>query len=596
VDQDLEVIKKSASSSLVKALENIIDMQECLQSKSSLKSQQISEESAWKQKLDHCITEKNIKDATKVFKDISNRIELQPSVELLDSYSNLLALLLSDKQCFSVAFDVLLQLEDMYQIIEHEVIEMEQKYKHQRKILLSKFLKALGDIQLKHITSNKFTRIVNELFNMVHGMSEPFEQHLYFPRLMKSLLNLKSRPFKIQKIEQEVWEASLSSLKRNAKEISKENDILQNYGSLLPLSTYRKQQDLPFSFLLKILVKMGHNPPPHIVLNILHNDFPYNHLFSTRDLVSSVITLQNRKMETELDYEIDMGTLEHLCGILARKGSSSDVVSIMEYVDSIRQSGNAEYKPTEGLYESLAQSFASSSKKEDHLLFGVLAIMEADGFKPSFSLIRDLAQAVRSRSTVHRLDNCLHILSSRHDGVPPTTSALNCVMSGYADLGFVEKTYQVFEMFGDLNCDPDINTFILMLEAVYMNLSTALPRSRRDIQIDEEAQEWIDSQINVADTIMEAAREKGFDLDDSAHQLVDVYIRILLSTGGVDKASVYVEDLIADAGTRNELPPISHNTFKVIVQEYKRYDDYANIDFLQKLYQDAGYSRDLDIS
>jgi pentatricopeptide repeat protein len=309
-----------------------------------------------------------------------------------------------------------------------------------------------------------------------------------------------------------------------------------------------------------------------------------------------MITLQQRKNDPDLDYEVDMGTVEHVCGILARKGCSSDIVSIWEYMDSIRKSGNSSFTPSESLYELLAQSFASSSKKEDHLLFGVLANMEADGFKPSFSLIRSLAQAVRSRSTVHRLDNCLHILSSRQDGIPPTTSALNCVMSGYADLGFVEKTYQVFEMFRDLNCEPDINTFILMLEAVFMNLSTAIPRNRRDIQIDDEAQEWIDSQLNAANIIMEAAREKGFDLDDFAHQLVDVYIRILLTTGDVDKASVFVEDVIIEAGSRNELPPISHNTFKMIIREYKRDSDDANVQFVRKLYQDAGYTGDLDVS
>lgn len=595
-EQDVEIIKKSASSSLVKALENIIDMQECLQSKSSLKSKQITEESVWKQTLDHYITEKNKEDAIKAFRDIPNHIDPQPSMELLDSYSKLLKLLLSDKQYISVAFDVLLQLEDMYQIIEHEVIEMEPKYKHQRKNALSTFLRTLGDIKPTHINSHKLTRILNELFNMIHAMPETSEQHIHFPKLMKSLLNLKSRPLKIQTIEKEVWEAALSSLKRNADEISKDNYIMKNYGGLLTLSTYRKQQDLPFSFLLKILVRMGHNPPPHVVLNILHNDFPYNHLFSTRDLISSMITLQKRKLETDLDYEVDIGTLEHVCGILARKGSSSDIVSIWEYIDIIRQSGNSDYKPSEGLYELLAQSFASSSKKEDHLLFGVLANMEADGFKPSFSFIRGLAQAVRSRSTVYRLDNCLHILSSRQDGIPPTTSALNCVMSGYADLGFVEKTYQVFEMFRDLNCDPDINTFIIMLEAVHMNLSTALPKSRLDIHIDNEAQEWIDSQLNATEIIMEAAREKGFDLDHFAHSLVDVYIRILLTTGHVDKASIFVEDLIIEAKTRNELPPISHNTFKTIVQEYKRVDDDTNIDFIRNLYQDAGYTRDLDLS
>jgi hypothetical protein len=256
-DYDLEIIKKNANSSLVKTLENIIDMQKCLQSKSSLKTKQVSEESEWKRKLDDYIAEKNMEDAIKIFRYIPNHVNPQPSVNLLDTYSNLLTLLLSDKQYFSVTFDVLLQLEDLYQIIEHDVIEMEPKYKHQRKNVLSKFLKALADMKPKHISSQKFTMILNELFNMIHAMPEPFEQHIHFPKLMKSLLNLKSRPLKMQNIEKEIWDASLSSLKRNANEISNDTYIMKNYGGLLPLSTYRKQQDLPFSFLLKVLVQMG---------------------------------------------------------------------------------------------------------------------------------------------------------------------------------------------------------------------------------------------------------------------------------------------------------------------------------------------------
>lgn len=256
-DYDLDIVKKNANSSLVKALENIIDMQKCLQSKSSLKTKKVSEESEWKRKLDDSIAEKNVEDAIKIFRYIPNGVNPQPSLDLLDTYSNLLTLLLSDKQYFTIAFDVLLQLEDLYQIIEHEVIEVEPKYKHQRKIVLSKFLKALGDMKPKHLSSQKFAMILNELFNMIHAMPEPYEQHIHFPKLMKSLLNLKSRPLKMQKIENEIWDAALSSLKRNADEISNDKYIMKNYGGLLPLSTYRKQQDLPFSFLLKVLVQMG---------------------------------------------------------------------------------------------------------------------------------------------------------------------------------------------------------------------------------------------------------------------------------------------------------------------------------------------------
>lgn len=308
--------------------------------------------------------------------------------------------------------------------------------------------------------------------------------------------------------------------------------------------------------------------------------------------MSILIRLQSQKLENDLNYEIDIGTLEHACGVLARKGSSSDLISIWEYIDNIRNSGNVLYKPSEGMYELLAQSFASSTKKEDHLLFGVLANMEADGFKPSFNFIRGLAQAMRSRSTIHRLDNCLFILRSKHDGIQATVSALNCIMSAFADLGMIEKTYSVYEMFDYLKCEPNIDTFKFMMEAIHMNLSTAIPRSRKDVKIDSDGQEWIASQLNAAEVIMDVASDKGFGMDN---QLVDVYVRILLDAGEVDKASVFVENVINDFLTRKELPPISRGTFKAIAQEYSSVGNSANVNFIEHLYLNAGYNVKLSL-
>lgn len=262
LEHDVYVMKKEIKSGLVKALANVIEVQKYLQSRTkfpnTIDSTVDEQESSWKRSLDSYIAENEIECCIKTFLN-APALELNhPSGDLLVTYMNLLGVLLNDKTKFLVAFDVLIQFENSYQIIEHEGgMDVESKYKHIKKATLTKFFKALGELDSKQITSHKLTHVLNELFAIVHAMPEPFEQHIYFPNLMRAMLNLSFRPIKMQKVEIEVWEAALSSLQRNSKEISSDRSILENYGWLLSMSTFRKQQDLPFSMLLKLLVKMG---------------------------------------------------------------------------------------------------------------------------------------------------------------------------------------------------------------------------------------------------------------------------------------------------------------------------------------------------
>jgi|EP00979_Chaetoceros_neogracilis_P006828 pentatricopeptide repeat protein len=336
-------------------------------------------------------------------------------------------------------------------------------------------------------------------------------------------------------------------------------------------------------------------PTPEIVMNIVQNEYPYENIYTTRAILKAISKSQSNKLISMPDYILDMGTLEHLTCVLSRKGNSREMMMLWDYIQSVQAADNhPSYHATEGLYESLARAFVSSTRKEDELLFGVLATMEDQGLKPSFIFLRGLSQAMRTRSTIGRLDKASHILLSSHnaqryrykdDGatvVRATTSAINTIISGYADLGLFEKAYKMYNYFQDLDCEPDEHTFVFMLEAVAMNLSTAIPRGHNF-----HGHEWVSAQEEAADILVEEARYRGYQTNKF---LVDSYVKVLCTTKNLEKAKNFIVDTVLDAEQNGVRPNIVLKTFSNLAIDFALSGDLEGAHEVSQLCIVSGYN------
>jgi pentatricopeptide repeat domain (PPR motif) len=219
--------------------------------------------------------------------------------------------------------------------------------------------------------------------------------------------------------------------------------------------------------------------------------------------------------------------------------------------------------------------------------------MEDQGLQPSYIFLKGLSQAMRTRSTVSRLDKAGHILRNAHDayrnstdyeslGIRASTAALNTIISGYADLGLFEKAYSLYTSFADLNCDPDENTFIFMLDALYMNLSTALPSG---YTYGNQNRDWVNSQEETADILVQEASYRGFQTG----LMLEKYASILCVVGNVDKARNIIVDMVLDAEQNGQIPDITLDTFSCVSLAYASSGDTERADEIKNLCLVSGF-------
>jgi len=547
--------------------------------------------------------------------------------------------------------------------------------------------------------------ILTELSSTLHCIQDPLLQHELYPKFIRSLM--RSKRFKyaniVKHIEYEFWDIVLDSLSHDLSMISEaeaqqayaqaraqsqieekshdnfvnDNDttknvdceeensnkdggnyslkeqfrpILKEYETLLELSTYRRQEHLQFVDKLKVLVTNGATPRPEIVLNIIQNEYPYSNANNVYSLLQSLIHLQRHKKPTQLDYIVDLGTLQHLTVSPAKRGNTRAVSLLWKYMDLIRTSLETEeyvtssstsssssidsssscitstyYKPTEAIYENAAEAFSSSTKQgEDEMVFRIFAEMERDGMKPSRAFLNRVSESMRTRSSVKRLNKAMYILrSSYNDGwsssshtyptasggdgggdtsaaaaaLKPTTSSLNCVLAGYADLGYLDKAFRTFDEYRQLGCEPDEQTFGILMDACAMNVITAIPPNVQNPsenvdgndnangnRMDDFTCSWIESQVEIADAILETAKEMGFVCD---HHFVHTYVKILCTVDELDKAMRYVEETL-DEGRK-----VSQETFGLIAIGYARKGDMETVNYVINMTKKAGYKNGL---
>lgn len=328
-------------------------------------------------------------------------------------------------------------------------------------------------------------------------------------------------------------------------------------------------------------------------MNIVQFSFPYNDITNTRYIVRSLNKLQNNKDSDMPDYIIDVGNLESIAYPLSRKGMSRELMDLWSYIQTIQASGYPHYQATEGFLESLARSFVASRRQEDELLFGVLATMEEQGLKPSYIFIKGLAQSLRTKSTIARLDKGRHILfnslheNSNPDGSPslvsPCSTSLNTLLAGYADLGLSEKSFQLLDSFEQLGCEPDANTYAFLVQAICRNLTTSLPVA----YVSNDMNRFLSEQEELADYVINETIRKGFH---NHKHLIDAYVKVLCATNNLEKAREFLSMQIAEADELGDIPSTSLDTLSTLALEHALRGNFDGLEEVSQICISSGYS------
>ncbi len=294
----------------------------------------------------------------------------------------------------------------------------------------------------------------------------------------------------------------------------------------------------------------GGKPKPDDVLNILQNEYPYHNKFHVKALMQSIIHLQGNKLPNEPDYLITPNSLQYITCATSKKGHVDTITLIWEYLNLLntnsheKNNPNSIYlQPTEGLYENAASTYAES-KRQDQLVFSILAEMEEAGLKPSRNFLIRLSKALRTHSTIRRVDAGIHMIRNKINSsynsdedisIKPTTSALNTLLATLADFGFTSRAMELYNEFEDFGCTPDENTYLFLMKSIEMDVSTCLPPTVGQSEIEKTAGEeiWVESQVMTADAILDAAVQMGHGDDE---HLVEAYLKILHSAKEVEKA------------------------------------------------------------
>eukprot|EP01083_Nonionella_stella_P001775 5085_1 len=167
---------------------------------------------------------------------------------------------------------------------------------------------------------------------------------------------------------------------------------------------------------------------------------------------------------------------------------------------------------------------------------------------------------------------------------------MNCVMSAFADLGLVDRTCFVLQKFEELQLEPDENTFIFMMEALAMNLTTAIPPTRRgssSLQTNGE-ENWITFQVEAADVLFEEAAERGMHANKN---MCYFYVNVLLATGRCEKAKTFLEDTVLNAEKNGEKAEIDVRPFSLVAVDFAKQGDFDQVEHVLNLAQAAGFKK-----
>lgn len=426
-----------------------------------------------------------------------------------------------------------------------------------RGVILDHMVSVLGaPIGHKVTNRNKYERIVENLIDKVCSLPRSELKYVLIPKLMNSLLTGKGNWGKVKDMELGLWKYMLDLAKNDPSFISGVN--LYRFEKLLEHSNYRSQMELPFVQLLRMVVEKGTRPQPAVVVNVLHNEFPFQKCKSVLKLLQTIIQLEKDSVSlySGLNYHIDLGTLEHLSATASKKGRSDIILLVWEYMEIMRLSEDKSHgiTPSQSLHESAAQAFVCSNLPQDHMTFNVFAEMEEQGYEINRSLLQSISRSTRTRLTVGRINNMRWILKNydtrknNSNTAKPTSAALNCILACYGQLGEVQRALETFDEFGLLGCQTTPETFEFLMEAIKEDINTAIPPFLHGIgtnYVDNENEydfeEWRQTQLETAEAILETCIEQGHPMNK---YMLNSYIQILCTGDELEKAKQFLSELL----------------------------------------------------
>ena len=336
-------------------------------------------------------------------------------------------------------------------------------------------------------------------------------------------------------------------------------------------------------------------------MNILQNEYPYHDKFNVNSLIKSIIHLQRNKLPSEPDYLISPNSLQYITCSTSKKGHVETITFIWEYLNLMNNNSNEKnnpnsiyIQPTEGLYENAVCTYAAS-RRLDHMVFGIISEMEEAGIKPTRNFLLRVSKAIRTRSSIKRVDHALHMMGNSYFGgaggdemisVSPTTSSLNILLAAFADFGFTSRAMDLYNEFDDFGCVPDGNTYSFLMNSIEMDISTTLPpmigqlNNFGESQLNDDQKSWIESQLGVANSILNAATEMGCRSDE---HLTDAYIKVLYSAADNDKALDFLGEKVQNG------EKISSHTLGLLAVTNAELGNNNIVDEIIQLSKQGGY-------
>ena len=272
---DLLNMKKTAKTDLLQALENIVEVQKALGASTGLRvtgSQDCKELEAevesWKDSINAALIAKDIRLSLDLFYSAPDSVTTAKDTSVLFVYRNILNRIPAKDA--KTIFDISEAAEKMYaNIQEHSDGHSALRIENCRFSVLRKMVKAIS-VAPQSVPFDRLSQVLKDLASTIECITEPNVQHELYPLLMKSFLCkpmsvLVSRSLSLQELEKEIWDSAIYSLRMMDRDVVSENPIcFQLYNNVLAQSTFRKQKDLPFVFMMKSLVDKGE----HIIFNM----------------------------------------------------------------------------------------------------------------------------------------------------------------------------------------------------------------------------------------------------------------------------------------------------------------------------------------
>jgi pentatricopeptide repeat protein len=317
--------------------------------------------------------------------------------------------------------------------------------------------------------------------------------------------------------------------------------------NILKSSTYNLQRVFPFGDVLLLALDLGtwihftlayfylgwsHDfwfsigatPSPAIVLTVLHNEFPFHNIRLVCKLLRAILHLQQNKQVSQLDYKLDLGTLQHISAMAARRGSTDLIHIIWDYFQQFH------IPPTQALYEDTIVTWMEVNG-QDEMVIQFLAEMEIQrGFIPPRPLIRSISRSLRG--TRNRMERWNRLLPKQgHTPTPKTRAMVHCLLSAYAECGMVDSAFSLFDLMLQDIQGPDEDTYSYLMEAVAQNITTAVEVHPNMGAIEDDT--WITGQLDAAEVIRQTMTQmKGSWNRHCIHH----YVRILCAAGRVEEA------------------------------------------------------------